>query len=404
MAAPARSPAVARRAAAAVVGALVADAAGLGVHWLYGDGQVERVVGARPEFVAPQAANYRPQGPDYFAHGRKSVGDVTHCGELGLLSLRHLAARGELDALALAKQLVEVFGPGGTYTGYIDSAIRLTLDNIARRESGQNLPPPPPEVDREAFIALRIKFAPLFRIAGHDPQLLHTRVEAAIRATHNEEMYVAYGRRCVDAYLAERYQPTGADDVQMDGLALLPAVVALYAGRPDFDERVEAAVRVLQNNNAAVSYMGVAARVLEAVILGKSPAEAVEHVRGATDWARRPELAEVRTRLEEAVQLAASNSDTVAVTGHFGRSCYARMGIPSAVHTMLRATSYAEGVRGALLAGGDSVTRAAFVGAVLAAQHGLGSPAGVPARWLLKTRPALEALELAEKLLGAQLE
>ena len=46
------------------------------------------------------------------------------------------------------------------------------------------------------------------------------------------------------------------------------------AGRPDFLEVVEDSIRTLQDNDAAVVYGLAAARVMEAVVLGGSAAEA----------------------------------------------------------------------------------------------------------------------------------
>lgn len=46
----------------------------------------------------------------------------------------------------------------------------------------------------------------------------------------------------------------------MDGVTKLAPVVALYAGRPEMLERVEAAMRVTQNNDACVAVTLAAAR------------------------------------------------------------------------------------------------------------------------------------------------
>lgn len=46
----------------------------------------------------------------------------------------------------------------------------------------------------------------------------------------------------------------------MDGIAKLAPIVAFYAGKPEMLEKVEAAVRVTQNNDACVAETLAAAR------------------------------------------------------------------------------------------------------------------------------------------------
>lgn len=50
------------------------------------------------------------------------------------------------------------------------------------------------------------------------------------------------------------------NDCQMDGIAKMAPVVAFYAGKPEMLEKVEAAVRVTQNNDACVAETLAAAR------------------------------------------------------------------------------------------------------------------------------------------------
>ena len=54
----------------------------------------------------------------------------------------------------------------------------------------------------------------------------------------------------------------------------LPPVVAAFAGSPELLPAVAEAVAVTQNTSAAVAFGCAAARILEACILGASPAEA----------------------------------------------------------------------------------------------------------------------------------
>ena len=64
---------------AALAGGWVADAASLGLHWLYNPERIAEVGGEAPEFLPPKA-DYYTKGFGYFAHEGKDIGDVSHYG------------------------------------------------------------------------------------------------------------------------------------------------------------------------------------------------------------------------------------------------------------------------------------------------------------------------------------
>ena len=66
------------RAFYAVVGALVGDAASMGLHWLYDQERILQVAGFEPEFRSPNESDYQDKG--YFAHQGKSAGDQSQYG------------------------------------------------------------------------------------------------------------------------------------------------------------------------------------------------------------------------------------------------------------------------------------------------------------------------------------
>lgn len=74
------------RARAAVIGAATADAATMGLHWLYDQNRIAEVAGAEPEFRAPNALDFGDKG--YFAHGGKTPGEPSHYGAQMLASRR----------------------------------------------------------------------------------------------------------------------------------------------------------------------------------------------------------------------------------------------------------------------------------------------------------------------------
>jgi ADP-ribosylglycohydrolase len=116
--------------AAALMGALVADAATLGVHWIYDPARIAKVAGENPAFVPINAANFEGV-PAYFAHAARNDGDFSQYGEVLALAIRSIAQNDGFDVAAYQDAFVAHFGPGGSYQGYIDRPTRGTLENIA---------------------------------------------------------------------------------------------------------------------------------------------------------------------------------------------------------------------------------------------------------------------------------
>jgi len=67
--------------AAALMGALVADAATLGTHWIYDPARIASISGNSPVFVPINAQNYDGV-PAYFAHATRKDGDQSQYGEV----------------------------------------------------------------------------------------------------------------------------------------------------------------------------------------------------------------------------------------------------------------------------------------------------------------------------------
>lgn len=112
---------------AAILGALVADAASLGFHWLYDPARIAEIEkNDELVFHQPNAADYA-KTHGFFAHGSKQAGESTSYGEFCLLMLTHLAKHGKFNRAAYQLEFRAHFGPGGEYVGYIDSPTRKTL-------------------------------------------------------------------------------------------------------------------------------------------------------------------------------------------------------------------------------------------------------------------------------------
>ncbi len=123
---------------ALLLGALVADAASLGVHWIYEPERIAEIAarrGGKTAFTPVDAANYKDTRA-YFAHGLRHNGQLTQYGEVLRLAIQSMNANGgAFDVGAYHAAFTAHFGPGGTYLGYIDRPTRAALDNIAAETS-----------------------------------------------------------------------------------------------------------------------------------------------------------------------------------------------------------------------------------------------------------------------------
>lgn len=205
------------RARGALLGALVADAASMGLHWLYDQARIAAVAGDAPEFRAPNAADY--QGPEkplgYFAHGGKRPGEPSHYGAQMLAMATSLARTGGYDAADYAAAFREWFGYGGRWTGYIDRPTRATLDAMAAAEAAER---------------------PL--------------------------------------------TACGADDAQLPAVSKLPPLVVRHFGDADLGAKVESAVRLTNDRDDSVAWGRAVAAMIGAGLSGAAPGEAVEAARG----------------------------------------------------------------------------------------------------------------------------
>lgn len=296
---------------AMIWGALVADAASLGFHWLYDQPRIKTLVPERPEFHPPTPSDY-DDVPGYFAHGHKRAGDLSHYGEQAMVMLETLQGGQDYDSARYQETFQSYFGYGGSFHGYIDGATRDALDNMA----------------------------------------------------------------------AEK-RPSGSDDLQMPALCKLPALLARHHAHPEIMNMIEDAVRVTNNSDIAVAYGQVTGQLLTRALSGTPDLAAI------ADQAN----GEVAVQLKTA--LALSNQTTQDATTELGLACYLKSALPSVFHNLATSSTYAEGVRKNIYAGGDSCGRAVILGAALGAIHGIGGANGIPQDWIDRLRDK----ERIEKLL-----
>lgn len=123
------------RAEAALLGALTADAAALGLHWLYDPIRIAELDGPLV-LRQPDAADFEGARGIFVHHGKRD-GDLSHYGAALRTAMQAVAdAGGGFDPVAAQDRFAAAFGPGGWWQGYIDKPTRGTLANLAagRRE------------------------------------------------------------------------------------------------------------------------------------------------------------------------------------------------------------------------------------------------------------------------------
>jgi len=248
----------------AILGALVADAASMPLHWIYDTDKIKALLAGRqdrPEFFDPPSCPYYS-----YELGRNSP-----YGEQTIQLLEVVAENGRLDPLEYANQAYVYFN--GPYTGRLDHSLKGFLQNMKEGKTWPNC---------------------------------------------------------------------GADDDQANSLAKIVSVVALYAGKPEMLSRADEAIRVTQNTDKAAA-MGLAgARILEQLILGVSPKDAIartlEHLRDKDRLHPNPQDGIVADKIGEALQLV-DKSHFEAVKA-IGLSCSFPFGLQNAVHIISQTTDY----------------------------------------------------------------
>lgn len=324
-------------------GALVADAASLGAHWIYDKARVAEVCGDTPEFIEPDVENYRG-GAGYFAAKGKTAGDSSHYGKQLLIALESLAAtKGTVDPADYEARFAKHFGPGGSWVGYIDYATRETLHNIdaatrSASAAAQSIELGEYENDRALIMSKVMANGTRYR-----GKKLDRAIETAVRITHDDEKLVSIVQRVAHAVANARGEFQGSDDLQLPAIASVPVTVACGA-------ELEPAVRVTNNSDEAV------------------------------EWARK------------AAGLLRGEIEPAALAGEGGPACPLVMAIPVIGRILAGADSFESGVRANILEGGDSCGRALIVGAYL------GQKYGVPETWAERTFALVEAGPLLESL------
>ena len=235
----------------AIVGGFVADAAATPTHWVYDAEKLAHEIGEQ------SAAFFQPSLNPFYT---RPVGSSTCYGEQLLITLRSLVEHGgEVDDADIGRTIAEEMGVDTEY-GELDMTIfgtrPLPIDGPWRHGS-----------------------------------VMH---------------YIA------ELDSGKDYLDAGGQDDQAEAYVKTLPLTVLAAGREDFLGTVEDSIRTLQDNDPAVVYGLAAARVLEAVVLGGSAAEAAAALPAQLKSQSRdnpqPDDRYVANRLEDVLAMAETGS------------------------------------------------------------------------------------------------
>lgn len=355
----------------AITGAAVADAASLGLHWLYDQKRIRSLEPNSPEFHVHTQSDY--QGfPGFFAHENRFPGQLSHYGEQMLTMLRSLSEQsGHYDQSHYQSAFEKTFGFGGTYVGYIDHVTRNTLNNITDAQNNAVIKAESLLFNGSDIVKRRL-ITKILSIIEHYPENeFRIQLESAVRITDDDDELVAHAFKMLDVMI-DRARFHGADDQQLPAISKLPALVAAYCDDDQLFHHVESAIRVTNNNEYAVKLGIFSARLLQIAIETGNLDSVVDAALSEKDPLVAPLMNDV---------LEQQDVSTPVATAHWGMACDLKLGIPSIVHNLTQATSFAHGIRSNIYSGGDSCGRSILLGAILGACFEPSSNESIPEAW-----------------------
>ena len=372
-----------------ILGALTADAASLGLHWIYDFPHLQKIAGRNPEFKTIDSKNYEGVF-SFFAHGTKKSGDFSHYGETLLVYLKSQLSAPSLripNLRSYQSLYRDTFGMGGSFVGYIDNPTRITLENLHQYELeaveeakkiAQQLPPDIAKVVVQKVLPYTRKYS------GDDLRIPVTR---AIQITYSQPEVLETALVIAKAVDEKKKLNSGADDEQCPAWASLPALC--YFGEHLEEEALlqnaEKVIRVTNNSDAAIPYVHFAIRFLRQLMQTKSLESAFAHAHSKAPTA-------IQALTEKAWN--SKNKNLEEVSAELGRTCYLKEALPLSLYILKNTKSYKEAVRMNILAGGDSCGRSMLVGAAATALYGTATANGLDLTWILKLNRGVELSEI----------
>jgi hypothetical protein len=119
-----------------VLPGLMANAATLGIHWIYDYQYLHQLSQTSSLLFRIQNKDIYDQAEiSYFSYPHQKLGDVTVQGHMMMWLYDALLKKPEFGRLAYEDMLYEHFKPGGSYIGYVESyAQKLVLNQIAKNQ------------------------------------------------------------------------------------------------------------------------------------------------------------------------------------------------------------------------------------------------------------------------------
>lgn len=376
------------RIVSALAGGWVADAASLGLHWLYDSKRILQVAPERPEFLTPHP-EYFEGGVGFFAHPGKQSGELSHYGAATRVLQQSLCANnGRLEIRDYQRRFRDCFGPGGQWQGYIDNPTRLTLDNLNqnKQDAIEKARARESELSEKQQKVLVQKVLPYTRRLSGDQ--LREPVRKAIAMTYKNSDIQEAGVALAETIDRQLKPESGADDTQLPAVSKLPPLIACYTGSPKLLEVAEAAVRVTNHNDEAVAWAKCIALLLDALFQGAPVTKALDLAQEQA-----PDIKNLKSARN------ATHLDAVSAGDQFGRTCYLHEAVPIIFHILSHAESFVEATRANIYCGGDSCGRAWVIGPAMGAIHGPGSEKGMPLSWLARLRDSAVILDETENLM-----
>lgn len=134
-----------------ILPALVANAAGLGIHWIYNPEFLKEEAKKASLLWRKQEANfYASVSPSYFAYPYADIGDVSSQGMILYWLYQALKTNPAFTKADYETLILQAFGPGGTYTGYAETYIYKLLFNATLKKF--NLEDAPFEQDDDHLV------------------------------------------------------------------------------------------------------------------------------------------------------------------------------------------------------------------------------------------------------------
>jgi hypothetical protein len=387
----------ASRGTAAFLAAVVADAATLGVHWVYAKAAITKAVetSSGDPLFQPIASSWHPNA---------KPGDASPYGEGMLVMASSLAAKGGKFCLPHFRDAYnKSFGPCGTFVGYCDKTTRGNIKNflMAQGEEERFLYPSPAVDGRVKGAVFPVLTKLVEDYTGEElKQKVTETAQAAWADADAASLDWATGAAAAFDRLL-RTRKLGADDNQSNALGKLIPVAVAYAGRPDFASVVEASIRATQDNEEAVGWFVPVARMVEAAVLGKATSGAEAVAAGLPHFEAPEQAYAVKQAAAMGAASEGSEEDPFDVVAKLGSACAASSTVPCIAYILSRhggKPNLVTALKENALAGGENCARACAIGAILGAIEG-----GVPAELLAKVNPTVRtrAEAVAEKLVAA---